>query len=130
MRDAAEATSIANGRVLTEARALRVLLAVEAAGGGTGRHVVDLASGLCRRGHAVSLVYCPRRADPEFLQRVQNIKNLSIHAQDMDHSGIRAIPQILSLRGWLKTSDRFDIAHAHSSKAGGILRMALLGLDT
>jgi glycosyltransferase involved in cell wall biosynthesis len=44
--------------------------------------------------------------------------------------GIRAITQILSLRGWLKSSGGFDVAHAHSSKAGGLLRLALLGLET
>src|SRR5262249_20080747 len=27
-------------------------------------------------------------------------------------------------------SNKFDVAHAHSSKAGGMLRLALLGLDT
>jgi glycosyltransferase involved in cell wall biosynthesis len=48
----------------------------------------------------------------------------------MGRAGIGAISQILSLRGWLKSSAGFDVAHAHSSKAGGVLRLALLGLDT
>ena len=47
---------------------MRILLVLEACGGGTGRHVVDLARGLLARGHEVSLRYSPRRADDRFLR--------------------------------------------------------------
>lgn len=116
--------------VRADAQALRVLLVVEAAGGGTGRHVLDLASGLCRRGHAVSLVYCPRRAEQEFVQRAHSIKSLDLHPHDMGrNTGLRDVSQVLSLRRWIRSSGPFDVAHAHSSKAGGVMRLALLGID-
>ena len=37
----------------------RILLAIEAAGGGAGRHVRDLAEGLALRNHNVCIVYSP-----------------------------------------------------------------------
>jgi len=45
---------------------MRLCQIVEAASGGTGRHVLDLSAALHTRGHDVTIVYSPLRADPKF----------------------------------------------------------------
>ena len=51
--------------ILTD-ESLRILLVIENAGAGSGRHVVDLARGLVGRGHAVVLLYGDERLEPWF----------------------------------------------------------------
>src|SRR5258706_8478189 len=52
---------------------LKVLMVVESSGGGTGRHVLDLAEGLIARGVEVHVIYSPLRADQMFFDRLAEI---------------------------------------------------------
>ncbi|PHY22901.1 glycosyltransferase [Caulobacter sp. BP25] len=103
---------------------LRVLLITEPSGGGSGRHVVDLAEGLCALGHEVSVIYSSTRAEPRF--------NSELHALPL--RSIRDLPMKRSVGPWdlgaayrlaqmIRKSGPFDIVHAHSSKAGALLRL-------
>src|SRR5690242_15254845 len=57
-------------------RRLRILMIVESAGGGTGRHVLDLADGMTARGCEVHVVYSTGRIDRLFLDRLAQLPQL------------------------------------------------------
>ena len=107
---------------------LRILLVLEACGGGAGRHVVDLARGLLRRGHDVSLLYSPCRADAWFLDEIQSLAGLETHALSIGRSV--STVDIATARAVRRMIDRhgpYDVLHGHSSKAGALLRLSQLG---
>lgn len=111
-------------------RRLRVLLVIEAAGGGSGRHVLDLAAGLLRRNHNVCLVYSPQRADAAFRAGLDQLPGLSLHELPMQRSvGTHDLRHARALRALIRQIGPFDLAHAHSSKAGALLRLAIPGLN-
>jgi len=104
---------------------LRILLVIEPSGGGSGRHVVDLARALIGSGHQVSLIWSPRRAAPWFEAAVAA---LPLHADER-------LPMRRSVGPWdvaaLHTLNRliarlgpFEIVHGHSAKAGALVRLA------
>jgi glycosyltransferase involved in cell wall biosynthesis len=108
-------------------RSLSILLVLEAAGGGAGRHVLDLAQGLLTRGHAVHLAWSPLRADAGFSSALPALPGLASHPIPMrrnpgpgDAASYRALRALLA-------ATRFDIIHGHSSKAGALARLASAG---
>jgi glycosyltransferase involved in cell wall biosynthesis len=107
------------------AEPLRVLLVTEAAGGGVGRHILDLADGLMQEGHSVCLIYSPVRADADFERRAGRMRGLTL-----EHLPIARSPRpgdLLSahrLRRTVRRLGPFDIIHGHSSKAGALIRLA------
>ncbi len=126
---ATQAPTAASSANTTSAEAagtrLRILLALEAAGGGAGRHVHDLAAGLLRRNHNVCLVYSPARAEPVLLERLQALPGLSLHPLAMQRAvGPADAVALRALRDLLDRIGPFDILHGHSSKAGALLRLA------
>jgi glycosyltransferase involved in cell wall biosynthesis len=102
---------------------MRICLVLEASGGGAGRHVLDLSRGLIARGHDVHLVYSPIRAEPIFLDALREAK-VGLSELEM-HRGIGPgdFKSAWRLGQLLKRIGPFDIVHAHSSKAGAILRL-------
>ena len=52
---------------------LRILQVLEPSGGGSGRHFVDLCGGLAARGHHVSAVYSPVRAERRFVEELRSL---------------------------------------------------------
>jgi glycosyltransferase involved in cell wall biosynthesis len=103
----------------------RIVLALEAAGGGAGRHVLDLAEGLALRNHNVCIVYSSERADESFLDALQELKSVSLHELPMQRAvGWHDVAQVRALRQLIRSLGPFDIAHGHSSKAGALLRLA------
>lgn len=102
---------------------LRVLLVTEASAAGVGRHVVDLAEGLLERGHVVHLAYSPARIDRPFEEGLARLEVGTTHAIPMrrgPHPGdLRALR---ALRRVLREHGPFDVAHAHSTKAGLLVR--------
>ncbi len=118
------------GRTLTD-ESLRILLVIENAGAGSGRHVVDLARGLVGRGHDVVLLYGDDRLERWFEEELATIPALSAEIFPMRPGlGPRDIGAALRLRRRLRELGRFDIMHGHSSKAGALLRLATLGSGT
>lgn len=106
---------------------LRILLVLEAAGGGAGRHVMDLATGLLRLNHNVCLVYAPGRADDSFQTGLSELKDLVALRLPMRREvGWHDARHTLDLRRLVRALGPFDILHAHSSKAGALARLAAL----
>jgi glycosyltransferase involved in cell wall biosynthesis len=110
---------------------MKLLQLVEAAAGGVGRHVMDLTAGLLARGHEVHLVYSGLRWDQVFCGDLRNLlKEPSFHALDIP---MRRAPSgsdllaIRSLRRYVRRCGPFDLIHCHSTKAGLIGRLGLIG---
>jgi glycosyltransferase involved in cell wall biosynthesis len=106
-------------------RPLRVLEIVESSGGGTGRHVLDLAEGLAAHGCNVHVLYSPRRADRLFLERVARLSGVRATPLWM-HTGLHPsdLFAVRSIRRYLRKNGPFDVIHGHSSKGGALARLA------
>mgnify|MGYP001353847686 CR=1 FL=1 len=109
-------------------RPLRVLLVTEAAGGGVGRHVLDLAQGLITAGHRVDVAWSPGRAEPGFIRALDAIDGLHPHSLPMARApGPGDLSAVLALRRLMGRAGPFDLVHGHSSKAGALVRLAVAG---
>ena len=95
----------------------KILMVIETSGGGSGRHVLDLAGSFSDRGHEVHILYSPRRAEPRFVSELENIDAVKTTAVDLrrspHYSDIRALRVI---GGYLVQQGPFDVVHGHSSK--------------
>ncbi|KUO58027.1 MAG: hypothetical protein APF84_18560 [Gracilibacter sp. BRH_c7a] len=110
---------------------MRILLATEAAGGGVGRHILDLADGLSKKGHEVHVIYSPLRMDKKFAQRKEELNNVNFSKLPVKHEmSLADIKMVIQLRAYIKENGPFDIVHGHSSKAGALMRLSALGLNT
>jgi len=103
---------------------MRIALVLETSGGGSGRHVLDLAEGLAAMDHDVTVIWSSVRATEDFIAQLHAISGLTLHSIDMhravtpkDYSSLQA------LRSLMRSLPDFDILHAHSSKAGALVRM-------
>ncbi|MBB5770228.1 glycosyltransferase involved in cell wall biosynthesis [Brevundimonas vesicularis] len=104
---------------------MRILLVIEPSGGGSGRHVVDLAHPLIGSGHQVYLIWSPRRAEPWF---EAGVAALPLHANERlpmrrrvgpwDVAALHALNRLIARLG------PFEIVHGHSAKAGALVRLA------
>ncbi|MDB5522814.1 MAG: glycosyl transferase group 1 [Rhizobium sp.] len=109
-------------------RPLRILQVLEPSGGGSGRHFLDLCGSLAARGHQVTAIYSPLRAEERFVSELRSLPLKSIHAVRMTRS-----PSPSDIRAWLainrviKAGGPFDVVHGHSSKAGALTRMRMPG---
>lgn len=103
---------------------MKILMVLEAAGGGAGRHVLDLATHLVRRQHEVMVAYSGARADQEFLRRLSQIPGIRSIAVPMKRRlGLSDLYSFRSLRNIVNDFGPFDILHGHSSKAGALVRL-------
>lgn len=108
--------------LLIFAPALRVLLALETGGGGSGRHVLDLARGLHARGHDVTVLYSSLRAEPSFLSELHSLGVALLEAPMRRGIGPADLQTYLKILSTVRRHGPFDVIHAHSSKAGVLLR--------
>ena len=106
----------------------RVMMIVESSAGGTGRHVLDLADGLIRRGYECDVIHSTRRIDQLFVERMSRIHGLHTLALPM-HTTIHPsdIALLRDIRAYARRRGPFDIIHGHSSKGGALARLAALG---
>lgn len=105
---------------------LIILHLLEPGGGGTMRHVLDLASEQTRCGHQVHVIYSPLRLEPLFAPQIENLKNVTLHALPMRRAPhLSDITNLFSLIEILRRTQP-DILHAHSTKAGMLARLARL----
>lgn len=107
---------------------MRILLVIEPSGGGSGRHVIDLAGALISQGFAVSLIYSPLRAKPGFEAEAAALPLRALERLPMrrgvgpwDWNALRALDRLIRRLG------PFDIVHGHSAKAGALVRLARAG---
>ena len=104
---------------------MRILLVIEPSGGGSGRHVVDLARALIQSGHQVSLIYSPRRADAWFQTEVAALPLNALERLPMRRGvGPWDIPCLHALNRLIARLGPFEIVHGHSAKAGALVRLA------
>ena len=106
---------------------MKILLIIEASGGGSGRHVVDLAHALIDDGHEVHVIYSPTRAEPGFVAELGNCPQLRVCAIAMKRAPHPAdLAAILRIRRYIVKNGGFDVVHGHSSKAGALARLLKL----
>jgi len=109
-------------------RPLNILEVLEPSGGGSGRHFIDLCRELAARGHRVTAVYSPRRAEDRFVEELMALPGIDVLTVSM-----RRGPSPSDIRAWrmlrqiTRAHGPFDIVHGHSSKAGALIRLALPG---
>jgi len=109
---------------------MKILLLLEATLGGTGRHILDLASGLLEMDHEVHLVYSLVRADQAFINGLAALEKREPRLQCKE-IGIRRelrlsdVPAYLELAKYVREHQPFDVLHAHSTKAGFLLRLLI-----
>jgi glycosyltransferase involved in cell wall biosynthesis len=110
---------------------LKIAELVEAAASGVGRHVVDLTKGLLDRGHDVHLVYSDARTDTVFHEDLRRLgeqpgfRARRILMRRQPHAGDLLATR--ALRRYLRGHGPFDLLHCHSTKAGLIGRLGLIG---
>ena len=105
---------------------MKILLLTEASAAGVGRHVIDLGEALTAAGHQCCILYGSKRMDQRFATRVrqfQNSRSIAI-TKNPSPSDLGVARQI---RGYIQKHGPFDILHAHSTKAGLLLRLAAIG---
>lgn len=103
---------------------LSIALVLETSGGGSGRHVLDLAEGLAAAGQQVTVIWSPRRAQADFRTRLEGmpgVRNLQLAMErtvgPADARSLRALAALLRETG------PYDVLHGHSSKAGALVRL-------
>lgn len=103
---------------------MRILLVTEPSGGGSGRHVVDLAGELTRRGHQVCVVYSPTRAEAGFKAELAALPLWATEQISMRRAvGPWDVAAARGLRSLIDGLGPFDVVHSHSSKAGALARL-------
>lgn len=107
---------------------LKILEVLEPSGGGSGRHFVDLCAGLKARGHRVTAVYSPVRAEERFVRELMALDLAQVIALPMLRAvGLRDLSSWRALKRVIREEGPFDIIHGHSSKAGALTRLRLPG---
>lgn len=103
---------------------LKIALVLETCGGGSGRHVLDLAEGLVEFNHDVTIFWSPVRAQDDFTTRLMNLDGVENHPLEMYRAvGLADYSSLRALRRLIKKHGPFDIIHGHSSKAGALVRL-------
>ncbi len=108
----------------------RILLVLENAGSGSGRHVLDLCRGLIARGHDVTLLYSRSRLENWFEEELAATTALNAVTLDM-RPGLRLadIASCRAVRRYLNARGPFDVIHGHSAKGGALARLAARARD-
>ena len=108
----------------TATRSLSLLQVLEPSGGGSGRHFLDLCGAMRERGHRVTAVYSPLRAEAAFVEELHGLGLERIHPLAMQRSpGPWDLPAWRAIGGIAGRHGAFDLVHAHSSKAGALTRL-------
>ncbi|MQB43509.1 glycosyltransferase family 4 protein [Rhizobium sp. ICMP 5592] len=107
---------------------LSLLQVLEPSGGGSGRHFLDLCRAMQHRGHSVTAVYSPLRAEAAFVAELEGMGLDSVIPLAM-----RRAPGPWDLTAWwnirriIAQHGPFHLIHGHSSKAGALTRLRLPG---
>lgn len=97
---------------------------LENAGAGTGRHVIDLCSGLVQRGWRVVVAYSEGRLETSFRAELEQISDLQYVTIPMRRDpGPWDLIAVYRLWKYVKTAGPFALIHGHSSKGGALARL-------
>lgn len=105
---------------------MRILFVVEAALGGTGEVVLELAGALVDNGHDVGLLYSAHRMDPRFRRGKDELERRGarvVEAPLHPYRGPRGLAA--SISAVRREAARHDVAHLHGAWAGLVGRMAV-----
>jgi glycosyltransferase involved in cell wall biosynthesis len=103
---------------------MRLCQVVEAAAGGTGRHVIELTRGLAARGHDLTLIYSPLRIDALFAEGLSAIAAKLVPLAIPRGVGWNDLGAARGLGRLIRDRGPFAVVHGHSSKAGVVTRIA------
>ena len=106
---------------------MKVVLVCEAAGGGVGKHVLDVAERLPSLGFDVLVAHSPRRAEPQFADRLSRHVSFGYRLADVDVGRAphpHDIIGTLQLRRAIRAFGGADVLHGHSAKGGALARLA------
>jgi glycosyltransferase involved in cell wall biosynthesis len=110
--------------VTVRLRRLSLLQVLEPSGGGSGRHFLDLCRAMQHRGHSVTAVYSPVRAEQRFVAELEALGLDAVHPVAMQRSpGPSDIAAWRQIRSIAAKHGGFDLIHGHSSKAGALTRL-------
>ena len=114
------------------AAGLTVLLVSQPASDGVFRHVEGLAGFLLREGALVHLAYSDRAACDQLgalIDRVVAAGGRTFNLRVGNRPSFADVPALLGLRRFVRAT-KPDVIHAHSSKAGALVRgLAMFGVD-
>lgn len=106
---------------------LSVLQVIESAAAGSGRYVLDLTTHLDTEAFDVTLAYSPLRMDDMWRAGLEQVRSRGIKLQEIymerqpnpgsDTAALRKLVELVQ-------SNKFDLVHGHSSKAGFLSRIA------
>lgn len=103
---------------------MRICHVIEAAGGGSGQVVLELARYGLAHGDDVTVIYAPERAEASWLAALNALPHLRLVPSTMQRKiGLRDVIDEWKLYRQLRTHGPFDIIHGHSSKAGALTRL-------
>lgn len=103
---------------------MRVCQVIESSSGGSVQVALDLSRGLAAQGDHVTFVYSPLRADAIFEEQRTSLAAIRFIPVAMYRSLCLAdIGSLWRLWRVLRKAGPFDVIHAHSSKAGGLVRL-------
>ncbi len=104
---------------------MRICHVIESSSGGSAQVMADLIRGQLQQGDEVTLIYSPLRADPLFLSTLEKLLPVNMHKLSMRRSvGFQDLVALVKLFFLLRKEGPFDVIHSHSSKAGGLTRLA------
>ncbi len=107
---------------------MKILTVIETGGGGSGRHILDLVTGLVASGHEIHIVYSPLRAEAAFEAKLLALSGVTVVSMDIRKAvGMHDLSVLLELRRYIRDHGPFDIVHGHSSKGGALGRLAATG---
>lgn len=106
---------------------MKICQVVEAASGGTGRHVIDLTHALHARGHELTLIYSPLRIDTVFQDALASLPARVVALPMARAIGWSDVAVVYRLGEMVRHFGPFAVVHGHSSKAGAIVRLAKVG---
>jgi glycosyltransferase involved in cell wall biosynthesis len=110
---------------------MNIAFVIETSGGGSGRHLLDLAAGLIQRGHSVHVIYSTVRAEARFeseLKAIPGIKVASVPMQRSPHPS--DFSASAAIAAYLRKHGPFDIVHGQSSKGGALARLSVRDRST
>ncbi|MFS8044953.1 glycosyltransferase family 4 protein [Rhizobium sp. BR 314] len=114
--------------IRTSVKRLSMLQVLEPSGGGSGRHFLDLCRAMQHRGHSVTAIYSPVRAEAAFVGELEGIGLDRVIPVAMRRApGPWDITAWRHLRRIATEQGPFDLIHGHSSKAGALTRLRLPG---
>ena len=113
--------------ILKQMSKIKILYALESAGGGTLKHVVYLATKLDKNKFDITVVLSDENYEKNTPNAVLLLRQCGIQVDFIPmtkrFSPISDIYTLAKICSYLKTR-QFDIVHAHSSKAGALFRIA------